>query len=88
MPRPGGTTARGYGHDHQKLRAALLPYAYGQACTRCGRTMQPGQALDLDHTDDRSGYSGFAHRSCNRSAGAIKGNATRRAPRTEVSRAW
>jgi len=74
MPRPGGTAARGYGGRHQRLRARLLPDAYGQPCTRCGQPLQIGQAIDLDHTDDRAGYAGFAHRSCNRRAGAIKRN--------------
>lgn len=70
----GTTTQRGYGYAHQQLRAALLPQAYGSPCTRCGQTMRQGQPLDLDHTDDRGGYRGFAHSTCNRSAGAIKRN--------------
>lgn len=77
MPRPGGTTARGYGSSHQRLRKLLLPNAHGQPCTRCGKPLKPGQPLDLDHTDDRSGYRGLAHRSCNRRAGAIKRNQAR-----------
>lgn len=74
----GSTTARGYGYSHQQLRQALLPYAYGQRCHHCGNTMQPGQPLDLDHTEDRAGYRGMAHATCNRRAGAHKGNAMRR----------
>lgn len=84
------TTERGYGADHQRLRAATIDQAYGQPCTRCGQPMVKGQPLDLDHDDDRSGYRGFSHRSCNRQAGAIKRNSRRRAdlgePRT--SRDW
>jgi hypothetical protein len=57
------------------------------ACTRCGRQIEPGQLWDLDHTDDRSGYLGPAHRSCNRSAGAVKGNRARGAVRRS-SREW
>jgi hypothetical protein len=47
------------------------------ACTRCGRLIVPGSRWDLDHTEDRSGYLGPAHHSCNRRAGAIKGNQAR-----------
>jgi hypothetical protein len=63
----------GYGRRHHELRLRLLPKAYGTPCVRCGRTMEHGQDLDLDHTDDRAGYRGFAHAFCNRSAGGYKG---------------
>jgi len=33
--------------------------------------------MDLDHRDDGAGYAGMAHASCNRKAGAIKGNRAR-----------
>jgi hypothetical protein len=86
------TTERGYGYEHQALRRALLPGAYGQPCRHCGETMQPGQPLDLDHTDDRTGYRGMAHATCNRRAGADKTNAQRRTgPDPEspcVTREW
>lgn len=88
MPRPGSTTARGYGFDHRRLRLALLPYAYGQPCPRCDKVMLPGQALDLGHTDDRSAYTGIEHARCNRQAGAVKGHTRRRTPHPQVSRAW
>jgi hypothetical protein len=71
-----------YSGPHQAIRRALLPDAYGRPCPRCGRPMLPGQPLDLDHTDDRAGYLGMSHSTCNRQAGARKGNARRRA-RTE-----
>jgi hypothetical protein len=57
----------------------LLPDAYGRPCPRCGLPLLPGQDLDLDHTDDRAGYLGFIHATCNRAAGARLGNARRRA---------
>jgi hypothetical protein len=65
--------ARGYGGDHKKLRKALLPQAYGIPCYRCGQLMLEGQALHLDHTDDRAGYGGFSHADCNVKAAARKG---------------
>jgi hypothetical protein len=73
-----GTAARGYGAEHQAQRKqALAAFIPGQPCPRCGHSMWPGQALDLDHTDDRAGYHGLAHARCNRSAGARKGNKLR-----------
>ncbi len=73
------STVRGYGTTHQRLRRRLLSQAYGQPCTRCGQVMEHGQSLDLDHTDDRTGYRGFSHSHCNRSAGAKKRNRLRQA---------
>lgn len=74
MPKPGSTSARGYGADHQRLRKRLLPLAYGTTCWRCGETMWPWQVLDLGHTEDRTAYTGIEHASCNRAAGARKGH--------------
>jgi hypothetical protein len=65
-----GTPAeRGYGPEHQRERAALLPEAYGTQCIHCGEYMWPHQALDLDHNDDRTSYRGIVHARCNRSEG-------------------
>jgi hypothetical protein len=68
------TTARGYGTDHQQARRrALAALVDGTPCPRCGLPMAYSQQLDLDHTDDRTGYLGLSHRRCNARAGARKG---------------
>lgn len=74
------TTERGYGMTHQQRRAnALAALTPGAACPRCGEPLWPdSQPLDLDHSDDRRGYLGLSHATCNRSAGAKNGNARRR----------
>jgi hypothetical protein len=83
------TSDRGYGAEHQAIRKALLAAAYGQPCHHCGHPMLPGQALDLDHTADRSAYRGFAHASCNRSEGAKRGNRNRRRSKAlKTSERW
>jgi len=72
-PKPdGNAAAQGYGGDHKKLRATLLPKAYGTRCYRCGKPMLRGQALHLDHLDNRTGYGGFSHAACNLKAAARK----------------
>jgi hypothetical protein len=80
MARPGSTTARGYGAEHQALRKQLAPdVAAGKTtCWRCRLPILPGQPWDLGHDDvDRSLYRGPEHRGHNRSAGARKGNRMR-----------
>lgn len=74
MTKRRTTAQRGYGNEHKRMRAALLPTMPGSPCTRCGVTLNEGDQVDLDHTDDRSGYNGWAHSSCNRRAGANKRN--------------
>jgi hypothetical protein len=70
-----------YGGEHQALRRAAKPFAYGQPCVRCGQPMRPGQPIDLDHADDGAGWLGFAHSHCNRSAGGRVGRARQLAAR-------
>ena len=74
-------TSAKYDHRHAKARlAALATMRDGQACCRCGRPMRRAYShlLDLDHNDhDPTTYRGLAHRSCNRAAGAVKGNHAR-----------
>jgi len=70
-PRParGNTSARGYGTYHQRLRRYLISiFEPGQPCPRCGGPILAGEPVDLDHTDDRSGYLGLSHAWCNRGA--------------------
>jgi hypothetical protein len=61
------TSERGYGRSHQRARAELQRLvAEGTAfCSRCGQLIRPGQEWHLDHRDDRLGYRGAAHASCN-----------------------
>ncbi|NVI88243.1 hypothetical protein [Actinomadura sp. BRA 177] len=96
----GTTGERGYGYAHQRARRqALAAMVDEQPCVRCGEPMYHWQLLDLDHADDdRSVYLGLAHRGCNRSAGAVRGNRMRgRAarswvppvrPKPQTSRDW
>ena len=77
-----GTTAqRGYGGQHQRLRAQWKPtvdagqaWCHAVVCLKPSRRITPGTAWDLGHTDDRSAYIGPCHMACNRSEGAVRGN--------------
>jgi hypothetical protein len=60
---------RGPHKTARKQALAALARSPGQPCARCGMPMYPGMKLDLDHTDDRTGYIGLSHASCNRRAG-------------------
>lgn len=88
----GNTTARGYGAEHQRLRAYWAPQvAAGRVvCWRCGEVIRPGEPWDLGHNDaDRTKYEGPEHRGrCNRSVGGRKGAEVTNARRARVSRSW
>lgn len=61
------TTGRGYGSQHQRIREQLLEqFTEGDPCAICGRPMVGKRGLDLAHNEDRSGYRGLSHASCNR----------------------
>ena len=73
----GDTTARGYGWQHQQLRAKVkrLVDQGDQTCWRCERWLNPEEPWDLGHDDDdRSVYKGPECRPCNR---ATNGRADR-----------
>lgn len=79
--RKASKAARGLGWRHEQQRR-LLPDPAGAPCPYCGEPMVAGQPLDADHAYARAlgGAGGplrWAHASCNRSAGAILGNALR-----------
>ena len=66
------TAARGYGGQHQKLRAQWKPTVdAGHAwcteviCLQPTRWIPPGTPWHLAHTPDRGGYRGPAHEQCN-----------------------
>lgn len=91
MPRyQGKTSERGYGSSHQALRSRLLAaWKPGQPCARCGQPMwhrwkldasgRRVTALHLGHTDDRRGYTGLEHDTCNLRDGQAKTAAVNRA---------
>lgn len=80
---------RGYDAYHRALREQLRPdvEAGRHTCARCHRPIHPGEPWDLDHTDDRHGYIGPSHQSCNRRAGALKRNGQPEPP-VPPSRKW
>ena len=77
---------RGYGSEHARTRREFVArHEAGDPCARCGEGMwEDVSLLDLDHTDDRTGYLGLSHRCCNRTYGKRsmpRGKPTQRAPR-------
>lgn len=75
MPRPGYSTARGYGTTHQRERARWAPKVDAGLvdCARCKQPIEPGRAWDLGHNDERTAWTGPEHVVCNRRAGAVHG---------------
>lgn len=53
MPRRGTTKARGYGHEHRRLRDQWKPKVEAGLvnCWRCNQQIKPGQRWDLGHHD-------------------------------------
>jgi hypothetical protein len=69
--RRGTRQQRGYGAEHDRLRAKWKPKVERceVKCARCTQLILPGQTWDLGHTDDRTAWTGPEHATCNRSAG-------------------
>ncbi len=88
--RRGSASSRGYGQRHQRERERWRPRVDAGLvdCARCGEPLEPGRPWDLGHADaDRRIWTGPEHAHCNRSAGAVQGNAARVAQRHH-SRDW
>jgi len=66
----GTKQQRGYGLAHSKERArwARILARTPVPCARCGEPILVGDAWHLDHEDDRLGYLGPSHATCNLSA--------------------
>src|SRR4029077_1815391 len=63
------TSARGYGHQHQRTRREWAPFveAGEVLCARGGRPVGPLELWGLGHVDgEMSRYAGPEHRGCNR----------------------
>lgn len=82
------TTARGYGTTHQAERRRWQPIvdAGDAICWRCQQPIAPDADWDLGHNDERTGYIGPEHPTCNRSAGGRNGAAAANANRQTTSR--
>ena len=95
MPKPGSTTARGYGATHQAERAKWIPIvkAGGVVCARhgpkcIGKPIMADQAWDLGHNDDRTAWTGPECIPCNRGAGGQAGAAVTNAKWSMTVREW
>lgn len=67
----GTRQQRGYTAEHDRLRARWKPKVERceVKCARCDQLILPAQEWALDHTDDRTGYLGPSHATCNNRAG-------------------
>lgn len=72
----GSRQQRGYDREHDRLRKRWLAkvqrggvHCHAARCMMPARLILLGQAWDLGHTDDRTGWTGPEHALCNRSAG-------------------
>lgn len=79
----GTTVQRGYGPEHQALRAKWAPLVAegGVCCARCGEPIEPAEPWDLGHPTDRPGDYAPEHAArCNRAAAGRSGTARRGGP--------
>lgn len=69
----GTRQQRGYDLTHERLRARWAARVATGAvpCARCGSLIEPSAEWALDHTDDRTGYLGPSHATCNNRAGGV-----------------
>lgn len=92
MPSKGTTPQKGYGYQHQKLRAQWEPRVQAGTvnCARCTHPILPGQPWQLGHADDRRSYNGPEHARCNLQAGGRNGAAVTNGQRAALrhSRTW
>ncbi len=93
--QPKTTSQRGYGSEHRAERERWRPLVKAGeaqcaaiACLKPNRHIAPGDAWDLDHNDDRTGYRGPAHAGCNRSAGGVTAAIRHNPNRDLIVRTW
>jgi hypothetical protein len=55
-------------YAHRKLRKQwkVIVERGDASCARCQHPIAPDAPFDLDHNEDRTGYIGVSHASCNR----------------------
>jgi len=73
--RRGTRQERGYGPEHDRLRADWQRRIDSGEVVYCARgcgTQITGRAFDLGHADDRATYNGPECRTCNRADGGRK----------------
>lgn len=91
MPKAGNTTERGYGAQHQQMRAKYqrVVDAGAAECWRCGTPIKPGEAWHLGHDDnDRTKYRGVECPPCNLGTGGRNGAAATNAKHQMTVRDW
>jgi hypothetical protein len=87
------TGQRGYGlrHKQERLKWTKRVNAGLVNCARCQEPIEAGSSWDLGHNDERTGWTGPEHASCNRRAGGSNGAKVANALRgkqVRQSRAW
>jgi hypothetical protein len=89
------TAARGYGGEHQRLRAQWKPtvdagqaWCHAAICLQPARWIQPGTPWHLGHTPDRTAWTGPEHALCNDADGGRRSRMHGRTRPWQTSRQW